>query len=87
MLNPAAIQGTMPKIPVISVEQMRQWEKATWASGRTEHEVIQQVGCLLAQRILELTRPGDTIWILAGRGHNGDDARAAQPHLSDRTFC
>jgi ADP-dependent NAD(P)H-hydrate dehydratase / NAD(P)H-hydrate epimerase len=63
---------------------MRQWEKATWAAGRTEHEVIQQVGCLLAQRILELTRPGDTVWILAGKGHNGDDARATQPHLSDR---
>jgi NAD(P)H-hydrate epimerase len=63
---------------------MRQWEKATWAAGKTEHEVIQQVGCLLAQRILELTRPSDTIWILAGKGHNGDDARAAQPHLSHR---
>jgi hydroxyethylthiazole kinase-like uncharacterized protein yjeF len=63
---------------------MRQWEKASWAAGKTEHEVIQQVGKLLARRILELTRPGDAIWILAGKGHNGDDARAAQPHLSDR---
>src|SRR5580704_16926897 len=63
---------------------MRQWEKATWAAGRTEREVIQQVGRLLAQRILQLTRPGDAVWILAGKGHNGDDARAAQPHLVDR---
>jgi ADP-dependent NAD(P)H-hydrate dehydratase / NAD(P)H-hydrate epimerase len=74
----------MPKIPVISVEQMRQWEKASWAAGKTEREVIQQVGRLLAQRILQLTRPGDGIWILAGKGHNGDDARAAQPYLPDR---
>src|SRR5271170_4637790 len=74
----------LPKIPVISVKQMRQWEQATWAAGKTEHEVIQQVGRLLAHRILELTRPGDAVWILAGKGHNGDDARAAQPHLSDR---
>jgi ADP-dependent NAD(P)H-hydrate dehydratase / NAD(P)H-hydrate epimerase len=74
----------LPKIPVISVEQMREWEKATWAAGMTEHEVIQQVGRLLAQRILKLTRPGDAVWILAGKGHNGDDARAAQPHLPDR---
>jgi NAD(P)H-hydrate epimerase len=74
----------MPKIPVISVEQMRQWEQATWAAGKTEQEVIYQVGRLLAQRILELARPGDAVWILAGKGHNGDDARAAQPHLSDR---
>jgi ADP-dependent NAD(P)H-hydrate dehydratase / NAD(P)H-hydrate epimerase len=75
----------LPKIPVISVEQMREWEKATWAAGRTEHEVIQQVGRVLARRLLQLTQPGDAIWIIAGRGHNGDDARAAQPHLLDRT--
>jgi hydroxyethylthiazole kinase-like uncharacterized protein yjeF len=74
----------LPKIPVISVEQMRQWEKATWAAGRTEREVIQNVGRILARRILELSRPGDTILILAGKGHNGDDARAAHPHLSNR---
>jgi len=63
---------------------MRQWEKATWAAGRTEQEVIHQVGRILAQRILDLTRPGDAVWILAGKGHNGDDARAARPHLSSR---
>jgi hydroxyethylthiazole kinase-like uncharacterized protein yjeF len=74
----------LPKIPVISVEQMRQWEKATWAAGKTEQEVIQQVGRLLAHRILQLTRPGDAIWIIAGKGHNGDDARAAQLHLAER---
>jgi NAD(P)H-hydrate epimerase len=74
----------MPRIPVISVEQMRQWEKATWAAGKTEQEVIQQVGRLVARRVLELTRPGDAVWIIAGKGHNGDDARAAQPHLPDR---
>src|SRR5271165_5775803 len=53
----------LPKIPVISVEQMRQWEEATWAAGRTPHEVIGQVGRLLAQRILQLTRPSDAVWI------------------------
>jgi ADP-dependent NAD(P)H-hydrate dehydratase / NAD(P)H-hydrate epimerase len=72
------------KIPVISVEQMRQWEKATWAAGKTEPEVIHQVGRVLARRILELTRPGDAVWIVAGKGHNGDDARAAQSLLLDR---
>ncbi len=63
---------------------MRQWEKAAWAAGQSEQEVIQQVGRLLARRLLELTRPGDAIWIIAGTGHNGDDARAAQPHLLER---
>ena len=63
---------------------MRQWEKATWDAGKTEREVIQNVGRLLAQRLLELTQPGDSIWILCGKGHNGDDGRAMKPHLTDR---
>jgi NAD(P)H-hydrate epimerase len=63
---------------------MRQWESASWAAGKTAGAVIQEVGRILARRILELTNPGDTIWILAGKGHNGDDARAIPPHLSAR---
>jgi NAD(P)H-hydrate epimerase len=71
-------------IPVLTVEQMREWEQATWATGTTEQSVIQQVGRKLAQRILALTRPGDAVLLLAGKGHNGDDARAAADHLKDR---
>jgi len=71
-------------VPVISVAQMRQWENATWAAGRSPAAVIKNVGRLLARRALDLTQPGDTILILAGRGHNGDDARAARPLLSRR---
>lgn len=67
---------------------MRAWEAATWASGRTEAEVISRVGRVLAQKVLSLTREGDLILILAGKGHNGDDARAALPHLQSRqTHC
>ena len=65
-------------VPVISVAQMRQWEKASWEAGRTPAAVIKNVGRRLAERALELTRRGDAIVILAGRGHNGDDARAAR---------
>ena len=71
-------------IPVISVSQMRDWERATWAAGQTEAEVIRRVGQKVAARAHELTRPGDTILILAGKGHNGDDARAAQEFLPER---
>ena len=63
---------------------MRQWESATWASGQTEAEVIRRVGWCVAQRALQLTRPNDLILLLAGKGHNGDDVRAAQEHLTDR---
>ena len=71
-------------LPVISIAQMREWEQATWAAGQTEAEVIRRVGAAVACRVLQLTKPGDLILILAGRGHNGDDARCAREHLADR---
>ena len=71
-------------LPVISVEQMRRWEAATWESSKTEEEVIAQVGEVVAARVMELTRPGDAILLLAGKGHNGDDVRAVANHLPER---
>jgi NAD(P)H-hydrate epimerase len=71
-------------IPVISVAQMREWERATWATGQTETEVIRRVGQHIARRIGKLTRPGDAILFLVGKGHNGDDAYAVAKELDDR---
>lgn len=71
-------------LPVISVAQMRAWETATWQSGRSEAEVIRRVGQALARRALEMTLPGQNILLLAGKGHNGDDARAVCEHLPER---
>ncbi len=71
-------------IPVISVAQMREWEKATWASGQTEAEVIRRVGKRIAKRARKLTRSGDAILILAGKGNNGNDVRAAGEFIEDR---
>ena len=70
--------------PVISIAQMRDWEKATWAAGQTETEVIRRVGQCVASRALRLTQPGDLLLILAGKGHNGEDARCARQHLAER---
>lgn len=72
-------------LPVISVAQMREWEQATWATGRTEAEVIARVGQCVARHATNLTKPGQSILLLAGKGHNGDDVRAAQSHLTGRT--
>ena len=71
-------------LPVITVEEMRAWEKASWDAGRQESEVIQNVGRMVAERALKLTQAEDRILVLAGQGHNGDDARAAVPHLLNR---
>lgn len=72
-------------LPVINIAAMREWEKLTWAAGQTEAEVIRRVGRKVAARARELTRDGDVILILAGQGHNGDDARAAREGLAGRT--
>jgi NAD(P)H-hydrate epimerase len=70
--------------PVITVAQMRDWEQATWAAGRTEAEVIRRVGHIVADRAAQMTRDADLVLVLAGKGHNGDDARDASQHLHDR---
>jgi hydroxyethylthiazole kinase-like uncharacterized protein yjeF len=75
--------GAMP-VPVINLAQMRAWEKATWAAGQTEDEIIRRVGKRVARRARKMTSAGDTIVILAGKGHNGEDATAAKLHLDGR---
>ncbi len=71
-------------VPVINIAGMREWEKATWATGQTEAEVIRLVGKRVARRARRLTNADDFILILAGKGHNGDDARAAKEFLDGR---
>ena len=71
-------------VPVISIAQMREWENAAWAAGQTEAEVIRRVGKKIARRARKLTRSNDAILILAGKGHNGDDAVAAREVLDSR---
>jgi NAD(P)H-hydrate epimerase len=72
-------------IPVISVAQMREWEKVTWASGAKQEDVMRQAGQAVAAAAEHLTRPGDFILVLAGKGHNGDDAVYASELLKDRS--
>lgn len=71
-------------VPVITVAQMREWEKATWASGQTEDAVMQCAGQAVAKFAQTVTSAGDTILILAGKGHNGEDAKYATKFLSGR---
>jgi len=72
-------------VPVVKLAQMREWESLTWATGDAdEEEVIRRVGHDLAQRARQLTRSGDTVLILAGKGNNGEDARAVREFLTDR---
>jgi ADP-dependent NAD(P)H-hydrate dehydratase / NAD(P)H-hydrate epimerase len=70
--------------PVIDIAQMRSWETATWSAGITEPEVIDRAGQAVAAVARRLTQPGNRIVVVAGKGHNGDDARVAARHLTDR---
>ena len=71
-------------IPVLTAGQMLAWEAASWAAGLRETDVIARVGERVAGKVRELTPAGARVLLLAGRGHNGDDVRAALPHLADR---
>lgn len=71
-------------MPIISVAQMREWEKASWASGLTEQTVMRRVGWIIARRAEELTSPGGLILVFSGKGHNGDDARFAAEGITGR---
>jgi hydroxyethylthiazole kinase-like uncharacterized protein yjeF len=73
-------------VPVLSVAQMREWENASWAADRSQEAVIAQAGRAVALAALRLTRDSETLLILAGKGHNGDDGRAAMPHLARRNL-
>jgi ADP-dependent NAD(P)H-hydrate dehydratase / NAD(P)H-hydrate epimerase len=71
-------------VPVISVAQMREWEKVTWASGQIEEAVMRKAGEAIARCGERMTKPAETVLILAGKGHNGDDARFAGEYMRDR---
>jgi NAD(P)H-hydrate epimerase len=63
---------------------MRDWENATWATGVSPDEVIQRVGEAVARHALDITSPGSFVLILAGKGNNGKDAKAAAGFLMER---
>ncbi len=71
-------------IPVVTVAQMRQWEKVTWASGVKEDAVMRRAGTALARWSEKLTQPDDLILFLAGKGHNGDDAAYGFDFITQR---
>lgn len=71
-------------LPVVSIKQMREWEQRTWATGITESSVIERAGKAVAGYALRLTKTGDAVLVIAGRGHNGDDARVAAQNLPER---
>ncbi len=71
-------------IPVITVAQMREWEKATWASGQNELTVMRQAGRAVARAAERMTQPQDLILVFSGKGHNGEDAKYAAEELRDR---
>lgn len=68
-------------LPVVTGDQMRAWEAASWTLKASVQAVIGLVGERLAARIKALVPLGSRVLLLAGKGHNGDDLRAAAPLL------
>lgn len=73
----------MPE-PIVSVAEIRAREARTWAAGVSKESVIRRAGVAVSQVAYRLTRTADPVLVLAGRGHNGDDAVVAEEHLGDR---
>jgi len=71
-------------VPVISVAQMREWEKVTWASGQSEEAVMRRAGDAVARQAERMTKREERIIVLAGKGHNGDDACFAAEGTRER---
>ena len=71
-------------LPIISVSQMRDWENRTWEAGVAQQSVMQLAGQHLADYISHLTKPGQSVLFLIGKGNNGGDARVAADRISDR---
>lgn len=69
---------------ILTVGQMREREEQTWATGVAMESVIRRAGIAVAKAALRQTRTDDPVLVLAGRGHNGDDATIAEQHLGDR---
>ena len=63
---------------------MRRWEQLSWEKGCSQAEVIASAGRGIGRIARGLTQSEDLIIILAGKGHNGDDARGARAELSNR---
>ncbi|MSU33313.1 MAG: hypothetical protein EXS25_11810, partial [Pedosphaera sp.] len=70
--------------PVLTAQEMRNWEASSWEAGLNPQDVIQRAGSLIAKAILKRTRPNDRVLLVAGPGNNGNDARACALHLTDR---
>src|SRR5262245_37966945 len=71
-------------IPVLTVAQMRQWEKATWAASAREETVMRRAGQAVARAAERLTRTDEFVLFVAGKGHNGDDTAFAAEYLTGR---
>ncbi len=70
--------------PIISVDQMRKWEDATWATGQSVETVMRLAGRAVAEAAMRLTPAGASIVVLAGKGNNGGDAKYATEYIEDR---
>lgn len=75
--------------PIVSVDAMRAWEARTWEAGVAPAEVIRRAGRAVGRAAMEMTSDGSPVLVLAGRGHNGDDAEVAAGGLEGRevTLC
>lgn len=72
---------------IVSVEQMRALEQATFAAGTSEAELQARAGRAVALAVLELCPDGRSVAALVGPGNNGRDAWIAATTLLERSWA
>src|SRR5688572_5254769 len=72
--------------PVLTVSQMRAWEQCSWDAGISQAAVIERAGNAFAIALKRWLKPDQSILVLAGKGHNGDDAAVAARALTNATL-
>ena len=69
----------------VTVAEIKQWEDASWAAGIDEEGVMRLAGKAVARQAEEMTKEGDQILVLAGKGKNGGDAIYAAEYIENRS--
>lgn len=69
---------------IVSVEQMRALERATFDAGTSEAELQERAGRAVAEVVQRLVQPGEHVAVIVGHGNNGRDGMIAGRSLLGR---
>jgi hydroxyethylthiazole kinase-like uncharacterized protein yjeF len=70
------------RLPIVSCAEMRRIEEAAFAEGATAEKLMEKVGRLIAQAVMQTIPTPGVAQVYYGKGNNGGDALAAARYLA-----